>query len=188
MDAGKWDERYAGQELVWSAEPNRFVVEVVDGWPPGRALDVACGEGRNAIWLARQGWDVAAVDFSSVAIDRGRRLADEAGVQVTWECADVTTHPLGDAEYDLVLLAYLQLPDDLLGPVLRRAAAAAASGGAVVVVAHARDNLAHGVGGPQDPSVLPTPDEVVAHLGDLTVERAEHVRRRVDTPDGVRDA
>ena len=84
MDRHDWDARYAGEQLVWSAEPNRFLVAEVDGLPPGRALDVACGEGRNAIWLAEHGWMVTAVDFSAVAIDKGRRLAAARDVAVHW--------------------------------------------------------------------------------------------------------
>ncbi len=188
MDAAAWDARYAGAELVWSAEPNRFVVEVVEGWRPGRALDVACGEGRNAIWLAEQGWEVTALDFSQVAIDRGRRLADEAGVEVEWRRADATTHRPEAGVFDLVLVCYLQLPGPQLAEVLSSARDSVAPGGAIVVIAHARDNLERGVGGPQDPSVLPTPDEVVEYLDGLTIERAGHVTRPVETDAGQRDA
>ena len=72
MDSSEWDERYAGTELVWTAEPNRFVVEGLQALPPGRALDVGAGEGRNAIWLAHRGWQVTAVDFSAVGLEQGR--------------------------------------------------------------------------------------------------------------------
>jgi SAM-dependent methyltransferase len=75
MHAAEWDARYAGKNLVWEAEPNRWVVEVCAGLPPGRALDLACGEGRNALWLARQGWRVTGVDFSRVALERAGDLA-----------------------------------------------------------------------------------------------------------------
>lgn len=188
VDADGWDARYAGADLVWSAEPNRFVVEVVDGWTPGRALDLACGEGRNAIWLAQRGWEVTAVDFSQVAIERARRLAADAGVDVDWRRDDVLAHQADPGAFDLVLLCYLQLPGEQLVEVLRNARRALAPGGAVVVIAHARDNLEHGWGGPQDPAVLPTPDEVVSYLDGLTVERAGHVTRPVDTDDGQREA
>ncbi len=75
MDSEAWDERYAGTELFWTAQPNRFLVSEVSGLTPGRALDLACGEGRNAVWLARQGWDVVGVDFSQNGLDKGRMLA-----------------------------------------------------------------------------------------------------------------
>lgn len=188
MDAVSWDERYAAAELVWSAEPNRFVVEVFDGRPPGRVVDVACGEGRNAIWLAKKGWSVTGADFSAVAIERARTLAAEAGVEVDWRVDDATTWQPDEGMFDAVLLCYLQLPAEQLAEVMARARAALAPGGEVVVIAHARDNLTRGVGGPRDPAVLPTPDEVVGYLDGLEVRRAGHVLRPVQTPDGEREA
>ena len=89
MDSTAWDERYRSSELIWGAGPNRFLVEEVAGLPAGRALDLACGEGRNAIWLAQRGWQVVAVDFSAVALDKARRLADQRGTSVEWVMADV---------------------------------------------------------------------------------------------------
>ena len=89
MDAEAWDERYADSELVWSVEPNQFVAAECADLPPGRALDLAAGEGRNSIWLARRGWDVTAVDFSQAGLDKGRRLAGE--LEIEWVCADVVT-------------------------------------------------------------------------------------------------
>ena len=78
MDRQGWNERYAAHDLVWGAEPNRFLAEELAALPAqGRALDLACGEGRNAIWLAKRGWQVTAVDYSSVAVERARRLARE---------------------------------------------------------------------------------------------------------------
>ena len=79
MDAAGWDARYAGSDLVWGNGPNRFVERELADLPPGRALDIACGEGRNAIWLAHRGWRATGVDFSSVAVERARRLAKVAG-------------------------------------------------------------------------------------------------------------
>ena len=188
MDATQWDARYSGSDLVWSAGPNRFVVEVIDGWTPGRAVDIACGEGRNAIWLAQRGWQVTASDFSQVAIDRGAQLASAAGVNVDWVCADATTHRIEPGSVDLALVCYLQLPEADLAAALGHARAALAPGGAIVVIAHALENLDHGVGGPRDPAVLPSVEQVLDSLDGLTIERAGNSSRPVETPDGVRDA
>ena len=111
MDRHDWDERYQGESLVWSAEPNRFLVAEVEGLTPGRALDVACGEGRNAIWLAEQGWTVTGVDFSEVGLDKARRLAAARGVSVPWELADVTEYTPAREHFDLVIVLYLHLPE-----------------------------------------------------------------------------
>ncbi|WP_457207962.1 class I SAM-dependent methyltransferase, partial [Nocardioides sp. P5_C9_2] len=108
MDAGDWDARYAASELVWSRGPNQQVATECAGLAPGRAVDLACGEGRNAIWLASLGWEVTAVDFSQVALDKGRRLA--GAVAVDWVCADATQWR-GEG-FDLAVAAYFQVPAD----------------------------------------------------------------------------
>ncbi|MEV4708528.1 class I SAM-dependent methyltransferase [Actinoplanes sp. NPDC049316] len=176
----EWDQRYSAKDLVWGAGPNHFVVREFTGMPPGRALDLAAGEGRNALWLAEQGWQVLALDFSRVAVERGRRLAAERGVDVNWVVADVLSAHLPDGGFDGVLVAYLHLPAPRRAAVLARAAAALAPGGTLLVVGHDRSNLGDGVGGPQDPDVLYTPDEIVAALPGLTIRRAETALRPVD--------
>lgn len=179
MDATAWDRRYAGSELVWSGEPNRTVASEVAGLPPGRALDLAAGEGRNAVWLAQQGWTVTAVDFSSAGLDKARRLAQQNAVTLQTVRADVTVYRPEPGWYDLVVLIYLQLPAGVLAPVLATAAAALVRGGTLLLVGHDRANLADGVGGPQDAAVLHTVDEVTSALDGLEVVRAERVRRPV---------
>ena len=163
MDAQGWDERYAAAELVWSAEPNVFVAAELADLPPGRALDLAAGEGRNAIWLARRGWDVTASDFSQVALDKGQRLAGDTTVR--WIRADATQWD-EPAAYNLVVVAYLQLPADERRAALRAAYASLAEGGTLLVVAHDSSNLEEGTGGPQDPRVLMTAADVLADLDD----------------------
>jgi len=189
MDRHAWDERYAADDLVWSAGPNQFVVEQVEGLAPGRALDLAGGEGRNAIWLAQQGWDVELVEFSQVALDKAAQRAEHVGVELTLTAADLTAAPpLPSA--DLVLLAYLQLPRDASTRATRLAASAVAAGGTLLIVAHARRNLDDGFGGPPDPSVLRTVEETIADLdGTGSVVRVgEEVVRTVDTEQGPRSA
>ena len=188
MDAETWNARYAASELVWSAGPNVFVEEICRDLAPGRAIDLAAGEGRNAIWLAERGWDATAVDYSDVAIDKARQLAARRGVTITTEVADLERYEPAPGAYDLVLVAYLQLPHDRLDAILRRAAAAVAPGGTFLLVCHDRENLDRGHGGPQDPDVLTTPDQVVATLDTLVVDRAEVAERRVPTDAGERVA
>jgi len=186
MDATQWDQRYADRPLVWSAGPNQFLVGEVAGLPPGRALDLACGEGRNALWLAEQGWQVTGTDFSPVAIDKARQRAEQRGIDVAFRVADATdTAP--DGPYDLVIVFYLQLPADQRRAAHRNAAAALAPGGTLVIVGHDRDNLARGVGGPSSPELLLSVDGVLADLEGtgLQVERAEQVTRDVEQEDGT---
>lgn len=184
LDRHGWDKRYEASELVWGPGPNRFLVDEVTDLRPGAALDVACGEGRNAIWLASIGWEVTGVDFSSVGLDKARRLAIERNVRVNWVQADLTTWE-PPTTYDLVVVMYLHLSGDLRHIVLARMASSVTPGGTMLVVAHDLRNLSEGLGGPQDPDVLYGPQEVVGDIGSvLTIERAEDVRRPVLTPDG----
>jgi SAM-dependent methyltransferase len=184
-DAAAWDRRYEATELVWSVEPNRFVVEVCEPLRPGVALDLAAGEGRNSIWLAGRGWEVTAVDFSAVALEKGRRLAEAQGEAVahrlTWVTADLASYRPAPLGFDLVVLAYLQVEPEARRTVISAAAGAVAPGGTLMVVAHDRTNLADGTGGPQDPVVLYGPEDVTNDLGPsgLDVVRSGRVTREV---------
>lgn len=193
MDASGWNARYSGSELVWGAEPNRFVASELGSLRPGRALDVACGEGRNAVWLASLGWEAVGVDFSKAGLDRASALAEKAGVagKVEWVVADVVADPLPEGPFDAVVIAYLQVPSGDRRTVVRKAAQVLAPGGVLVVVGHDSTNLAEGIGGPRDAQVLFTPGDLVADLDGLagvTVDKAEQVRRPVTTEDGERQA
>lgn len=190
MDREEWNRRYEGAELLWSAAPNQRLVGDVEHLPAGRALDVGCGEGRNAVWLAGNGWCVTGVDFSDVALAKARRSAGAGRVTVDWVQADVRSYRPPPQSYDLVVVLYLHLPGDERGGVLAACADALRPGGVLIVLGHDLTNLSDGHGGPQDASILFTPDDVVADLSEtgVTVERAERVHRRVPTDTGERVA
>jgi SAM-dependent methyltransferase len=175
-----WDERHAACEPIESPEPDPTLVEEIGPLAPGRALDLGAGDGRNAVWLAAQGWDVTAVDFSQVAIDRGRALAEREGVTVEWLQADLLTWAPPSRAFDLVCLFFIHLPPDERRPLYARAAEAVAPGGSLLVVAHDRTNLERGGPGPQDPAVLFAWEEIAAELPDFVVARAETVTRQLD--------
>lgn len=193
MEAAQWDAKYAERELVWSAGPNVFVEQYAADLPVGRALDVAGGEGRNALWLADRGWDATVADFSQVALDRAQRIRDERpekngsfGVRRV----DVLAEPLGDQDHDLVVVAYLQLAELQRRVALRSAAEAVAPGGHLLVVAHHTDNLADGYGGPQNAMWLYSErdvDDDLVGTGLVTVV-SERAARTVATDDGPRTA
>ena len=189
MDARAWDERYAAGELVWSATPNQFVAAELADLRPGLALDVACGEGRNALWLADHGWDVTAVDFSLAGLDKGRAVQTrhERGrdMHIEWVHADVLDHDFGPGTFDLAVLAYLQVPEHERHTVVRRTFDSLANGGTFLLVAHDSTNLTEGTGGPQDAAVLYTAGNVLADLDGMRfeVERAERVARTVEPSD-----
>ncbi|MFI9506920.1 class I SAM-dependent methyltransferase [Nocardia sp. NPDC052566] len=211
MDAAEWDERYSRSELVWGAPPNSTVVEHVyglerrsplgAGGPDGerpelpRALDLACGEGRNALWLATHGWQVHAVDYSQVGIDKGRtvatRLSRSVRSRITWQCADVTElDETVTGPYELVLMVFLHLPTDQRRAVVRKAAELLAPEGTLLVLGHDTTNFTDGFGGPKDPSVLFTPDDIIADLGPLAAANRISIRLadRVLRPTEERDA
>lgn len=185
MDAEAWDERYAASELVWSGTPNRFVEQECADLPTGHAVDLAAGEGRNAIWLARRGWQVTAVDFSAVGIEKGRRLAGDT--DLAWVVADATTWQPSEP-MDLAVLAYLQLPEAERRAAHRNAVGSLRPGGTFLLVAHDAINLTEGTGGPQDPAVLMTAEDVLADLDGIDVEvvRAGRVAREVVVGDDHR--
>lgn len=152
-----WEERYskaaAAGTPVWSIEPNAWIERVTGTLPPGTAVDLAAGEGRNALWLASRGWTVTAVDFAQAGLAIGRERASAAGLDLDWVTADATTW-VAPTPVDLVVVAYLQLPEAALAKALANAAASLAPGGTLAAIGHDRENLERGVGGPQDPAVL----------------------------------
>ena len=188
MSSADWDRRYRADPRVqaWSGTPNRFLLAETGSLPPGRALDLACGLGRNAIWLAERGWTVTAADFSDVAVATAGRRARERGVELEIVHTDLLEYEPDVAAYDLVLLFYLQLPREEMRMVLGRAAKALAPGGTLLLVGHDLLNLTEGTGGPTDERVLYTPADVVEALAGLEIERADRVTR--DVADAERPA
>lgn len=178
MDATDWDRRWQKRASEGRLEPAEALTAEVAELPPGRALDLACGAGRNAVWLAERGWRVTAVDFSSVALALARELARERGVEVEWLQADLLAYEPPPAAFDLVLVLYLHLPAPQRRLVLARAAAAVAPGGTFLLLGHDVTNLGTGAPGPSDPALLYTPEAIVAELPGLRPVRAERVQRK----------
>ena len=175
-----WDRRHAAGDFE-GAGPNPTLTATVSGMAPGRALELASGSGTNAVWLAGQGWQTTAVDWSPVGLANGRAKADAAGVQVDWQEHDLLTWAPRPSSFELVVVVYLHLPADERRAVYANAAAAVAPGGRFVIVGHDRLNATEGEGGPPDPARLFTADEIgreltIADPG-LAIERAEVVRR-----------
>jgi SAM-dependent methyltransferase len=190
IDSDHWNRRYSDPQLIWTSEPNRFLVAEAGSLSPGRALDAACGEGRNAVWLAERGWDVTGVDFSDVGLEKARSLAQSRGVDAHWQVADLNDYTPESEAFDLVIMLYLHVRAASRQAIVGTLSGAVASGGTFLLVAHDSSNLERGYGGPQDLLVLYSPADVVADLAGagLRVERADIVERPVDTPDGERIA
>lgn len=193
MKAADWDDRYRASELVWSSTPNQFVVEYLSDVPAGAMLDLAGGEGRNALWFSERGWQAEVADFSSVAVERFLARAEQAGVaeRCAGTVADATR--LTDYAYepfDLVVMAYLQIPASELAVAIAEAARVLGEAGLFFGVWHARENLDGGFGGPQDPRVLPTQEElrIAVDRAGLSLKTLELRERFVETDAGTRTA
>ena len=152
-----WDDRYstaaAAGDAVWSIEPNAWIEQVTGTLPPGNAIDLAAGEGRNALWLASRGWSVTAVDFSAAGLAIGRKRAATAALDLDWVTADATSW-VSPTPVDLVVIAYLQLPAPDLTRAISNAILSLAAGGTLALIGHDSENLEHGVGGPKDATML----------------------------------
>ncbi|GHH15166.1 class I SAM-dependent methyltransferase [Streptomyces lanatus] len=183
-----WEARYRDGGRLWSGRPNSLLVREVSDLPPGRALDLGCGEGADAVWLASRGWRVTGVDISHTALERAALHAAEAGVgdRTVWE-----RHVLGETfpvgPFDLVSAQFLQSPVELdQQRVLRQAADAVAAGGTLLVVMHGgwpswQTEPPFDAEFPTLQSVL---DELALPEADWTVETLEAVRSPHRSPDG----
>jgi thioredoxin reductase/SAM-dependent methyltransferase len=163
-----WDARYGSAEQIWSGNPNPQLVAQVADLSPGSVLDVGCGEGADAIWLAEHGWQVTAIDISSVALERAAKRAREAGHEVarriSWQQADVLTWDPAPRQFDLVSAQFMHLPRPARQALHRRLAAAVRPGGTLLIVGHHPADLETTVGRPHLPDFLYTPEDVAATL------------------------
>ncbi|MDT7572998.1 MAG: hypothetical protein QOE05_3172 [Actinomycetota bacterium] len=176
-----WDERYAEAERVWSGRPNGALVVEVEGLTPGRALDVGCGEGADAIWLALRGWDVTALDVSGVALERARAAARDAGADVKWLHTGLVESALPAGGFDLVSAQYPALLRTAGNEAEQALIAAVAPGGTLVVVHHADIDPEHAKARGFDPADYVSPADVAALLdGTWDVSFDERRPRHVD--------
>jgi SAM-dependent methyltransferase len=182
-----WDSRYADRQRLWSGRPNGALVDETAGLTPGRVLDVGCGEGADAVWLARGGWDVTAVEVSGVALERAAGHARDAGVVVDWVHAGLTEAALPPASFDLVSAQYpalLRTPD---AAAERALLAAVAPGGVLLLVHHAGMENRHEQGQEHengfDPADYVWPAMVAAQLDEDWEVQVDEQRPRT-APDG----
>lgn len=162
-----WDERYGSAPALWSGRPNQRLVEQVADLAPGTALDVGCGEGADAIWLAARGWRVTGLDVSAVALARAAERAAEAGPEVAervrWERVDVLSWS-PRSQVDLVSAQFLQLPPDESVRVQQQLAAAVRPGGTLLIVGHDPSDLETTVRRPPLPELFVTATEMAGRL------------------------
>lgn len=190
MDEAFWDRRYASSGAVWSGDPNPQLVTEAADLAPGAALDVGCGEGTDAMWLAEHGWRVVAVDFSAVALERGaahaRAVGDDASGRITWLHEDLTSWVPEASTYDLVSAQFMHLPRDQRAALHHRLAASVSPGGSLLVVGHHPADLQTTIPRPPVPELFFTAPDVAAtldrHVWHVVVSEAR-ARDALD-PDG----
>jgi SAM-dependent methyltransferase len=165
-DAQFWDERYRSQTALWSGEPNGRLIEEAAELTPGHALDVGCGEGADAVWLAERGWHVTGADLSAVALERAQSAATNAGVagRIDWQHADLLTCAEPAVPYDLVSAHFMQLQPAAREALFRRIAAWVAPGGTLLVVGHHPSDLETTARRPRMPNVLYDASAITALL------------------------
>lgn len=184
MEREDWDRRWEERSHHCHDDPVDVLVAEVSGLTPGRALDLGCGHGRAAVWLAEHGWRVTGVDYSEVAL----RLARERRPDLDWVSADLRSYEPEPDAFDLVLVLYVHLPSHERQALLGRAAAALVPGGTILVLGHAVENLGTGAPGPSDPDVLYAAGEIGGELAGLEPVKAERLTRRVETETGEAEA
>ncbi len=163
-----WDERYQSRPSLWSGKPNPNLVSETQGLAAGTALDAGAGEGADAIWLAENGWRVAAIDVSTVALQRAAAHAAERGPEIAdridWRQADLRSWDPGAERFDLVAAHYLQMPAPMRADVLTRLAAVVAPSGTLLIVGHHPSDLQTTVPRPPMPELFYTGDDIAALL------------------------
>ena len=189
LDGDFWDERYRGRDAIWSGNPNVQLVTEISDLAPGRALDVGCGEGADAVWLATRGWTVTGVELSRVALGRAATHAAAAGpdiaARIAWRHADLGSVP-PDSTYDLVTAHYVQLPPEPRTALFGVLAAAVAPGGTLLIVGHDPSDLQTSAHRPPWPELFYRAEDVVAGLAvgdwEILVEQARP--RQLSDPQG----
>ncbi len=164
-----WNQAWAEHE---DAEPkaDALLADEIKGLTPGRALDLGCGVGGNAVWLVEQGWQVTAVDFSDMAIEKARHLAEKHGVEVKFLVDDASTFQ-SEGEFDLIATFYIQLPPEQRTAMLTRAKSLLAPSGTLLFIGHDKSKPPTGWSD-QDKLTLTTPFQIVKELAGLSIERA----------------
>jgi SAM-dependent methyltransferase len=173
MESADWDRRWEERGFHCSDDPVGVLADELEPLAPGRALDLGCGAGRAALWLADRGWNVTAVDFSEVALSIARRHNPD----VDWVLADVREYEPERGAFDLVLVLYMHFPPDERRALLGRAATALSGHGVLVVLGHDVENIGTGAPGPSNPDLLYTPEGVAGELSGLEIARAERLTR-----------
>lgn len=174
-----WDERYSAEGYAYGTAPNEFLVEKVSCIPKGNVLSLAEGEGRNAVFLAKQGYSVTAVDASLVGLNKARKLAEENGVVVALIHADLADYDLGENKWDGIVSIFCPLPSSLRKNLYKRVIAGLKQNGVFLLEAYTPDQLKHGTGGGNSADVMQSKESLRNELAGLTFNHLVELERNV---------
>ncbi len=174
-----WDERYSAEEYAYGKIPNQFLAEHYRAIPMGRVLSLAEGEGRNAVFLARQGYTVTAVDSSRIGLDKARKLAEENGVTIELIHADLAEFEIGVNRWDGIVSIFCPLPPAVREQVHKKVMAGLKPGGVFLTEAYTPDQLKHGTGGGKSAETMSTKTSLGRELDGLTFEHLIELEREV---------
>ena len=174
-----WNEKFANTEYAYGTEPNDFLVSAVTKLKRGATLSLAEGEGRNAVWLAQQGFTVSAIEQSQKGVAKTLRLALQRGVIVMAERGELETFHIQPNSWDLVVSIFAHTPQELRRKLHRQVVAGLKPGGVFVLEAYTPAQIANNTGGPKDAALMPTAELLRSELAGLVFDRIEEVERDV---------
>jgi SAM-dependent methyltransferase len=174
-----WDERYGAEEYAYGTQPNQFLEENVNHIPKGKVLSLAEGEGRNAIFLAKQGYAVTAVDASIVGLNKAGKLAEENGVVVEFIHADLADYDLGENKWDGIVSIFCPLPSSLRKQLYKKVEAGLKRNGVFLLEAYTPDQLKHGTGGGNSADVMQSKESLILELASLKFRHLIELERDV---------
>jgi len=174
-----WDERYAEEDYVYGTEPNEFLKAQSHSLPSGKIISLCEGEGRNAVYLAKQGYEVTGVDSSSVGLAKARKLADREGVSISTELADMGDFAIEPASWDGVVSIFCHIPPSMRAELHRQVVAGLKPGGVLILEAYTPEQLALGTGGPKIATLTMTAEALKNELEGLEIEYLQELERDV---------
>lgn len=174
-----WNERYGAKEYIFGLEPNDFLREQAMKLPRGKVLSLGEGEGRNAVWLATQDFDVWSVDLSPVGVAKTLKLAESHGVTVHASVANLAEYAIGPASWDVIVSIFAHTPPPVRRRIHQQVVKGLRPGGVFLLEAYTPEQIALGTGGPKDPSFMPTAELLADELSGLQFDLLHEVTRDV---------
>lgn len=174
-----WDEKYSAAHYVYGEEPNTFLQEHIDCLPKGRILCLAEGEGRNAVFLARQGYSVTAVDASEIGLQKARRLAEKHQTSIEIIHADLATFDLGENQWDGIVSIFCHVPQEIRKRIHSQIAAGLKTEGVFLLEAYTPQQLEYGTGGPPDVESMMSKTRLLEEVPGLAFSHLEELEREI---------